>query len=59
MIVNETRLHGVKLITPEKFEDHRGSYVELYDSKKFNSNVHEVNFVQDDISVSRKRKEGK
>lgn len=54
MIVSETKLHGVKLITPEKFEDHRGSYVELYDSKKFNSKVEKIDFVQDDISVSRK-----
>ena len=54
MTVKETNLHGVMLITPEVIEDHRGSYVELYDSKKFNSNVGEVNFVQDDISVSRR-----
>tara|TARA_Y100000310_G_scaffold335859_1_gene418949 strand:+ start:14602 stop:15117 length:516 start_codon:yes stop_codon:yes gene_type:complete len=54
MIVKDTNLDGVKMITPEKFEDHRGSYIELYDSDKFNSNVHEVDFVQDDISISRK-----
>lgn len=54
MIIKNTKLSGVKLITPEKFEDHRGSYVELYDSQKFNSNVCKVDFVQDDVSVSRK-----
>ena len=53
MIVKETKLEGVKLIIPERFEDHRGTYMELYDSKSF-ENVTDVNFVQDDISISRK-----
>jgi|TARA_B100000282_G_C31704525_1_gene477962 dTDP-4-dehydrorhamnose 3,5-epimerase len=54
LIIKDTKLHGVKLIIPEVFEDHRGSYVELYDSEKFNSAIGEVNFVQDDISISRR-----
>jgi len=52
--VQDTKLHGVKLIIPEEFEDHRGSYVELYDSEKFKKAVGLVEFVQDDISISRK-----
>ena len=35
MEVIDTKLEGVKLIIPERFEDHRGSYMEIYDSKKF------------------------
>ena len=53
MKVCNTKLHGVKLIVPERFEDHRGTYMELYDSKNF-KNVTEETFVQDDISISRK-----
>jgi len=53
MIVKNTKLHGVKLIVPERFEDHRGTYMELYDSKNF-ENITDVKFVQDDVSISRK-----
>ena len=53
--VKETKISGVKLITPERFTDFRGSYLELYDSKKFNDALgFEINFVQDDMSVSKK-----
>ena len=53
MIVKDTKLEGVKLIIPDRFEDHRGSYMEIYDSKKFEE-VSSETFVQDDISISRK-----
>tara|TARA_R100000353_G_scaffold173780_1_gene140505 strand:+ start:76 stop:585 length:510 start_codon:yes stop_codon:yes gene_type:complete len=53
MKISDTKIEGVKLITPERFEDHRGSYLELYDSKKFSPVTEEV-FVQDDISISNK-----
>lgn len=53
MIFNDTELFGVKLVTPDRFEDHRGTYMELYDSKNFKDVTSEV-FVQDDISVSKK-----
>ena len=53
MKVCNTKLHGVKLIVPERFEDHRGTYMELYDSKNFKDVTTET-FVQDDISISRK-----
>jgi len=53
MQVLDTKLHGVKLIIPDRFEDHRGSYMEIYDSKKFESVTNEI-FVQDDISISNK-----
>tara|TARA_A100001391_G_C4958436_1_gene249198 strand:- start:85 stop:597 length:513 start_codon:yes stop_codon:yes gene_type:complete len=51
MQVTDTKLHGVKLIIPDRFEDHRGSYMEIYDSKKFVTITDEV-FVQDDVSIS-------
>lgn len=39
MRVQDTKLDGVKLITPERFEDHRGSYMEIYDSENLIRNV--------------------
>ena len=53
MQVYDTKLDGVKLVVPDRFEDHRGSYMEIYDSKNFKSVTSEV-FVQDDISISKK-----
>ncbi len=53
MKVCNTKLHDVKLIVPERFEDHRGTYMELYDSENFKHITTET-FVQDDISISRK-----
>lgn len=55
MKVQDTNLHGVKLIQPVRFVDFRGSYLELYDSKKFEQLTDlKINFVQDDISVSKR-----
>ena len=51
MIVKDTKLAGVRLIIPDRFEDHRGTYMELYDSENF-KNVTSETFVQDDISIS-------
>tara|TARA_R110000824_G_scaffold23294_1_gene83849 strand:- start:616 stop:1128 length:513 start_codon:yes stop_codon:yes gene_type:complete len=53
MIIKNTKLHGVKLIIPDRFEDHRGTYMELYDSESFKQ-VTSVSFVQDDVSISNK-----
>ena len=53
MIIKDTQLEGVKLIVPDRFEDHRGSYMEVYDSKKFEA-ITKESFVQDDISISKK-----
>ena len=54
MKIKETKLFGVKILIPERFEDFRGSYMELYDSQKFNFACEKINFVQDDISISHK-----
>ena len=52
--VEETELDGVRLITPEAFEDHRGSFIELFDREKYREVCGDMEFVQDDISVSHK-----
>ena len=51
--VRPSSLPGVLLIRPPTvFEDHRGCYVETYNREIYRSAGIEVDFVQDDISVS-------
>ena|SRR5215469_4674755 len=53
--VEKTRLDGVLLIEPPTiFEDFRGHYIELYNEPAYRAAGIEFNFVQDDISVSRR-----
>lgn len=55
MKIEETGLSGVLLITPPTiFEDFRGDYVEIYNQEIYRRNGIDINFIQDDISVSRK-----
>ena len=48
------KLNGVKVIKPDEFEDYRGKYIETYDTAKYRDILGDVEFVQDDISISRK-----
>ena len=50
--VNQTKLSGVLLIKLSAFEDYRGFYLETYNQDTYNKNGIDINFVQDDISVS-------
>jgi dTDP-4-dehydrorhamnose 3,5-epimerase len=50
--VERTQLQGVLKITPDFFEDHRGKYLETYNEELYRSNGIDINFIQDDISVS-------
>lgn len=52
--VSKTTLEGVLKIKPDVFEDFRGQYVETYNKELFSQQGITVEFVQDDISVSRK-----
>ena len=55
MQVTKSQLQGVKLITPPtNFEDFRGSYVELYNTKIYKESGITQDFIQDDISTSSK-----
>ena len=55
MEVNKTKLEGVLLIKPPTiFEDFRGSYVETYNEKLYTEAGIDIEFIQDDISVSSK-----
>lgn len=54
MEVSKTKLEGVLLIKPHVFEDHRGEYVETYNEEQYKEAGIDVDFIQDDISVSSK-----
>ena len=52
MLVEQTKLEGVLLITPNTFRDHRGTYTETYNMEEYlHEGIPQI-FVQDDISVS-------
>ena len=50
--IEETTLSGVKKIIPSNFQDHRGSYTETYNKEFMIENKINIDFLQDDISVS-------
>ena len=52
MIVEETALAGVKVITPRKLGDHRGFFSETYNRQAFGAAGVPVEFVQDNQSLS-------
>ncbi|CAA7618412.1 dTDP-4-dehydrorhamnose 3,5-epimerase family protein [Magnetospirillum sp. UT-4] len=53
--VTPTRLDGLLLIEPvSRFQDFRGEYVEYYNRPAFHAAGIMTDFIQDDISVSRK-----
>jgi dTDP-4-dehydrorhamnose 3,5-epimerase len=55
MKIEETELNGVLLITPPTiFEDFRGEYIEIYNKDIYQRHGINIDFIQDDISVSRK-----
>ena len=55
MKIEKTNLSDVLLITPPTiFEDFRGEYIETYNKDIYKKNGIDINFIQDDVSVSRK-----
>ena len=54
MRVIKTDLSGVMKIELESFSDHRGKYTETYNEDAYKQAGIDVNFIQDDISFSKK-----
>lgn len=52
--VSKTNLQGVLRIVPDVFKDHRGQFVETYNEELYKNHGIDVDFVQDDISRSKK-----
>lgn len=54
MRVSDSKLPQVKLIELDYFEDFRGTYLESYNRDTYFQNGIDIDFVQDDFSMSRK-----
>jgi len=54
MKIERTNLEGVLIIQPDVFKDDRGYFFESYNLNKFINEQLELNFVQDNISKSKK-----
>ena len=54
MKIERTNLEGVLIIQPDVFKDDRGYFFESYNLNKFINELLELNFVQDNISKSKK-----
>lgn len=52
--IEKTTLKGVYKIIPGKFKDNRGAYIETYNKYFLEKNKININFIQDDISISKK-----
>ena len=52
MNVIKTDIEGVVIIEPTLYKDSRGYFFESYSQKEFNEKVYQVNFVQDNESMS-------
>ena len=52
--VNKTKLDGVLTIQPYVFEDFRGEFVETYNDKIYRAAGVDIDWVQDDVSISTK-----
>ena len=52
MLVQDTPLAGVKIVTPKKFGDHRGFFSEVYNEAKWRAAGLDIRFVQDNHSLS-------
>ena len=54
MKIIETKLPGVKIFEPEVFSDSRGFFLETWQKKNYAAAGIDLNFVQDNVSVSKK-----
>jgi dTDP-4-dehydrorhamnose 3,5-epimerase len=54
MEITKTPFEGILLVKPDVFTDERGYFFESFTYKKFVENNLEVNFLQDNVSKSRK-----
>ena len=59
MEINKTKLKNVLILDHYVFEDHRGTYEEIYNKEKYGKEIKDVigediNFLEDDIAISSK-----
>lgn len=54
MNIVKTKLDGVLLVKPDSFDDHRGTYTEIYNEEFYKKNGIGANFIRDSYSASSK-----
>ena len=59
MEINKTKLKNVLILDHYVFEDHRGTYEEIYNKEKYGKAIKDaigkdINFLEDDIAISSK-----
>lgn len=54
MKITQTPLAGVKIIEPDRFEDERGWFAELWNEERYRAAGLTVTFAQDNVSYSRR-----
>ncbi len=54
MKIFKTKLKDVMKIRLKAFKDHRGKYLETFNKKLFKKTKKKIEFIQDDISISKK-----
>ena len=54
MKIYKTKFKGVLKIKLDSFIDFRGKYLEIFNKELFKKTKKKINFIQDDISISKK-----
>ncbi len=54
MQVTETKIRGLLILEPQAFSDERGFFMETYQAKRYQEAGIEADFVQDNLSLSKK-----
>ncbi len=54
MKISKTNLKGVLKIQLKPFKDFRGEYIEIFNRELFKKTKKKINFIQDDVSISKK-----
>ena len=52
--IYKIKKNKVKFFFLEPFKDHRGLFYEIYNKKSFDKNLKKIDFVEDDLSISKK-----
>lgn len=55
MIIDNTKIRDLIIITPEVYNDERGYFFEAYNQTKFHENGIKYQFIQDNQSFSKMR----
>ena len=49
-----TEINGIHLISPQKFQDKRGDFYEIFNEKRYQDLGLDINYFQDNFLIQRK-----